>query len=304
MSKEKRVSRRAVKRRPRTRDDYTNEAFGQGDSFLPKGDLTINPKAGRIQLIRPRFSEAGFLLFRPWASLLPEDPDQFEPGRLSTAPNDFGGWYRRVECALYVGLPIQGCEQSTFILYNPWDTAAKDSNPYRIFYRACKAAHKAGSFGPGRAWDAEWNKWMMGEAGKGADISAPGGKCFIQGQIYCNGTDNYYAKREGSPLGGQEGDLLPVIQLSGAAGSFILSLLGIETEDAEEIDAEENPAKAFVLGDPVGRYEEESKRLRGGTLICIYNPKMWTPPTKDKLTKMLWSKDEIPRSDQDVWSWL
>jgi len=257
--------------KPRSRDTYTNEQYGRQDSSLPPDDLTINERCCRVNLLRPRYNE-GIMVFRAWPALLPEDPENMlENGRVTPNDRGQGNWIRRMPTADYIGLPDGDCEKATFILYRPGDKPARQRNPYRLFYFACKAANDAGEFGNGRAWDSKWNKLMKGSKKGGAAIQRPKNRWFIQGEVYVNGDKDYMEDRE-LPLGADEDDDLTIIQLPDSGGENIMGLLDVRKK-VWDGDEEAIPSLPFVYGDPCGIFDPEAGVVNGGLLMTIFNPK-------------------------------
>ena len=266
------IKQRRNRLAPRSKRTYDSSIHGRRESAAPPDDRTISDLAP-VALVRPRWNKSGPLIFRPWPALNPERPNEdLDLGRLSVSK--LSEWMIRIDCACYIGMP--DCPKFTFCLYPPdASDEMKDSNPFRIFVKACYGAHKAGRFGRGAKWDGDWNKLMQGEQGKGAAISWWKPRWFLQGHIYQaydkkgNPVD-LMADRD-VPLGLGEKDDLVVVQLSESAGDAIVDLVN-RTKDEYEGDADENPNLPFVYGDPVGRYDPEKRVVRGGWIYTVFNP--------------------------------
>ena len=265
--------------KPRKRDDYDNEKFGRRDSSLPPDDYTINEKIGRVQVIRPRGKE-GILVFRPWPSLDYERPNEnLDPGRKGTEDREQGYWIRRMPVAAYIGMP--DCEKATFILYRPGDKAGRANSPYWKLYRTATAAHDAGEFANGKAWNSKWNKLLKGKKGHGPALSKPTARWYVQGEVFRNGERDYLEDRE-LPLGADPDDDLVIVEMGDSAGEALMSLLAVR-KDSFEGDETANPALPFFYGDPCGHYDEETCILSGGLFFTIWCPKnfrQFRPKTK------------------------
>src|SRR6478736_7369936 len=107
--------------RPRSPGHYDNTKHGRRENGGPPDDRTINPGAGKVNLMRPRWSE-GPLVVRPYPPLNFEDPTQFVPGRRTIDSHGQALWAVRAPVAKYVGIN----EHYSWILDYPWD---KEINP-------------------------------------------------------------------------------------------------------------------------------------------------------------------------------
>lgn len=271
--------RRGIK--PRTADDYTNEAFGQSDSNIWAGDYTLNVKVCRMNVIRPRAKE-GIMVARFWPSMDYAHPEsKLERGRTSADPRGQGHWIRRMPAASYIGVNDGRCEKCTFLLYKPGDQEAKAADPYRALYFAADAAHKAGSFANGRQWDPEWTKLLLGKKNEGPALSRPGAIWFAQGECYLNGEKDYLEDRE-RPLGGDPDDDLVVFQFPVSVGDAMFEILDIEKKKGFDGDPEKDPAGPYLLGDPCGVHLRKEGIVKGGLFFTIWNPKRYRfkPPEK------------------------
>jgi len=259
--------------KPRSSGQYDNRSHGRREGGGPPDDRTINTQVARVNLVRARWKE-GPLIARPWPALGYEDPTQLVPGRKHIDSHGQNHWIVRAPVAKYIGIH----EHFTFILYKPWEVETnpevKKNNPYLVLYRAAKAALKAGNFGPGRKWDADWNKLMPtigGDDTGGAPMSNPNAVGFFQGEIYANGDKDYIGNDRTLPLGAADGDDLQVVQIAGAAFDRLLDLLDTPKPDAEG-DEEKEPWKFFKFGDPTGVPQEDGS-VEGGKFIYVFNPK-------------------------------
>ena len=277
MAKEqaKAAGRRGVVARglkPRTKDTYSNEAHGMGDSSLPMNDHTINTRTCKVNLIRPN-AKKGPMIFRPWPALDYADPSQLERGRISAKSTGLGHFIRRQAAAVFAGRSDGVCEKHTWLLYDPSATEEeKKNNPYDVLYWKCWRAEDSGKFASGKSWDAEWNKILKGsqkDGGTGADLSRPTGLYFMQGELYANGDKDYLSDRD-LPLGAAQNDDLVVVQLSQGAG---MNLFKLFSQERKEFDGDEdtNPAIRYRLGDPCGIPQKDGS-VKGGWFLHIWHP--------------------------------
>ena len=262
---------------PRSASNYDNRAHGRRESSAPPDDKTINHNLTRVNVIRPKWG-GGPLVFRAFPALDPtKDFPMPLPGRMGIDPREVNEFMVRVPVASYVGLSTQGAEKSTFILYEPWLADEKRANnPYRVFYFACKDAHKSGAFGNGRGWDGRWNPLMVGGKGRGAEISNPSARWYIQGYVLANNEKDYIAERDGVAMGLGEDDDTVLIQLSVSAGDGLLDLLATQ-RPAEKIPnnvtPESHPWRFLTYGDPTGVPNADGSQLSKGVFMTVFDPK-------------------------------
>lgn len=277
------MARRPLK--PRSDDGgYDNRAHGRSDSYLPADDHTLKDTLGPVTLIRPKLKDGPFR-FRAWPQLSPSDPNnKLLPGRKSVDERAQTQWICRVPVAMFIGCRDKACTQDSFVLHHPKDRNVRGMNPYRELYWTCKNACKAGNFGQGRKWDSDWNKLMVGEKGKGAPMSAPTSKWYLQGIVYQNGTRIYAAgeDRRDGPLGTCDGDDLVIIQLANSIGDNLLNMLDQRKVNVpDDADEEKRPWELFKYGDAIGIHTpsnnpgDESDRgsVAGGLILTAFDPR-------------------------------
>ena len=275
--------------KPRNPERYNNKFNDQPLQIWQSGNYCLNPKLGLSVLLRPSYS-SGMMIFRPWPQLDYQDPkNKLQPSR---HPDDFEGsftnWIVSVPCVTYMGIPETGNVYS----FNLYDVSAddaihrRDTNPYIIFYKACKNAAQNGSFGVGMVWRGEWNKLMFVDMKKatGPAIPRPSRRYYIQGHCYRNENRFYIEKSENResarPYGLGHGDPLVVIQLSENTGRNMEKVLnkrkpqlssngGGETSSSTLYDHND-----FLFPDPTGQYDPQNRVLNGGVFIVVYNPRV------------------------------
>jgi len=148
---------------------YRMKTEGQSSQRGLQGMYVLNDSAG-CQIYRPTW-QGTRTIFRPFPGKDPEDPEQWDPFRLSDEEGDFGDWIRRYDMAFSFGNP-----GITFILRDPRDhTVDVQQNPVWMLYRAITQAVKSGQGHP------SWNPLVFGGAGRGAPISAPKDGYIMQG---------------------------------------------------------------------------------------------------------------------------
>ena len=256
---------------PRTRSQYSNAQHGRRDSNLPFDDRTVRTDICRVNVIRPNY-EKGPMIVRPWPGLSEDNPDILVPGRVSVKSHDQSQWIVRAPVVKFLGL--KNCERFSFILYGPWEKQDRaKNNPVHILFFGSKAANKAGKFGNGQRWDSEWNQFMLGDAKSGPEISGPTATWYMQGTVYVNGERDYTNGERQVPLGWDPADDLPIIEMSVGAGDKLVDLFDVEKKDTSNVDEENRPWDKFLFGDPVGVYSEKERRVKGGLLLAIFNPR-------------------------------
>src|SRR5688500_11990358 len=97
------TNRRPLKHQPRTRS-FRFSDNSKPQSRAPKDDRTINRKGRQIEIVRPKWNGAGPLVFRPLPMLCAEDPELFDPTRLTTDEYDFSDFMRGLPAVKYVGI--------------------------------------------------------------------------------------------------------------------------------------------------------------------------------------------------------
>lgn len=274
--------------------NYSTKVHSQQESRTGRGDYTINPRAGRVQVVRPDWQH-GPTVFRLWPQLSFDDQFTLSPGRLAMddSPGDqFSQFIVRCEAAVMVGPHDAGGESATFILYPPdAQQEYKDKAPWKLFYWSCWRAFKGQGYAHGGVWDGNWNKYMMGGKGPGgvgrdADLTPPKGLFFAQGHIFRAGKKDYCAK--GLPLGlDPDEDITPVMIFKSSVNDGIASLLNKRKDPAKfQIDptwSQTTPGKCYLYGDPTGYQVKDDAgedALQGGVIFTAFNPEITQTITK------------------------
>jgi len=271
--------------RPRDPNLYTNEAYGRGASAAPMDDLCFNPKIGRITVLRPKGKD-GPLWFRPSPAIDYLDNTILKPGRNSNEAGGQSHWYCRVDVASYIG--AKGCPSKTFILKYPFDEETRDTPYQRLFFTAVAKA-KAAKWTNAGGWRADWNCLLPalgGSRNESAALTKPTAKGFVQASaVYINGKKDYTAgDRTSTPLGMSDRDDPIFIELSGAGGDALTKLLDRRRVDknGDELPLnDEQPWKSFYYGDATGIFDLETRTVKGGLIIGIFNPREYQQITTD-----------------------
>src|SRR5262245_28010276 len=255
----------------RNYEDYDNERDSRGGTGTFEGDFTLNVgQHGNLRLVLPKSD--GVCYFRPFPALDPADPEhRLLPCRKSMSPAGLTSWIVKVPAAKYIGL-ADGF-RATFILHHPREKDKDSGNPYVVLFRACDKAKTKGQWGRGQRWKGKWNGLVSGgrtkAGGYGAQMSKPCSLGFVQGAVYCNGEIDYL-KDLPRPLGFNDGDPTPVIQLTGVATTSLFKKLdkprkGLETEDTVNI------SNNFAWN-PIGRFDAATQTVKGGMILGVFRP--------------------------------
>jgi hypothetical protein len=252
---------------------YNSEVHGKFQGGSPPDDHTINEKVCAVRLVRPRYKE-GPLFYRPFPQPSYDDPTTLAPGRKSADPDSYSHWHVAIEGASYIGAP--GGINHSFLLYPPFaPKEQKNLNPYRVFYKACKAAHEGEQHGSSHLWQQQWNKLMKGGKSGGAAISKSTRFYFAQGAVFASGDDVYINEDRNKPLGLGPDDALTIIQTKSSCGRAMVDLFNQRLEEFDG-DEEVDLSCGFVFGDPIGKLkttDEGKLKVVGGWIIEVFNPK-------------------------------
>lgn len=187
---------------------------GQSAQHGLQGMYVLKDSAG-CQIYRPTWSGTRTII-RPYPGRNPENPQEWDPFRLSDEPRDFGDWIRRYDMAFSLGNP-----GVTFITKDPMNKTIDDQqNPVWMLYRSITQAVKNGSGLP------SWNPLIFGAAGRSAQLSAPKDGYLLQGVLFEHKSIPF------TPPKGSQMDHRPVVMLlSQSAGKALLDKL--EERNAE-----------------------------------------------------------------------
>jgi len=294
--------------KPRTRESVTDrqldvDADGGGQGLM-RGDYSINPGVKGVRLERPRvYENGGKTVFRVWNMLDPEDPGgALLNGRLSAFDLAGLGGMSISEPAMCVQMAgisketsngkllgnseeekfsyvIARSKSSTYDGVGFWDL------PYPKLFVTAKKAMEAGEFGHGGAWNPKWNALR---AGKFYDLPGFKQNFYLVCSLLENGQGLNLVRerkeykrdgkevvdeiqREGIPLGDKPDDPLMVLQLSVSAGQNLLKMACVEKENYSG-DPDVDPSCLFKYGDPCGKFDAASQKVKGGLFFTIYNP--------------------------------
>lgn len=275
------------------KQDYSNERDGQRGDNVPPDDMTLNTSLCEVALIRARY-KGGPLITMATPAFDETDPaNRLKPGRDSAAPRGQSSWIIRVPVAKYIGVD----RHCTFVLAEPRDKQALQTDPWTIISRAAMAAFKSSKFGDGRKWDSEWNKLCQGSDGQGAAISRPQAVWMYQGGVFQN-HDRKYMEEAGRKVafGIAEEDPLVVCQINETAGDGLLKLLDTKRKDYE--GGLETPAELYAAFryHAIGKINYAERTITGGRVLIVFNP------DHTKITKCT-SWDGRPPKKGSPWSY-
>lgn len=280
----------------------------EGVSRTFKGDVTLNANLKNVRLLRPDcYKKGGVTSFRVWPTLDPENPtERLSNGRLNphgpaglqgmaiTEPAytvQFAGLSQHAGANL---LGSKAPQQFSYVIARNklrqtenigfWD------EPYVKLYTVAKAALKAGIFANGSVWNPQWNLLLLNE--KNPAIPAFSQKYFVVVSLYDNGPALNLQRecvtqlsngqkvvkelpRDNIALGDRADDPLIVLQLPVSAGKKLLELSCLPKQDYSG-DPDINPGIAFVHPDPCGRFQPDTKVVKGGRFYTLYNPDCYT----------------------------
>jgi len=195
---------------------YRMKTEGQSSQRGLQGMYVLNDNAG-CQIYRPTW-QGTRTIFRPFPGKDPEDPEQWDPFRLSDEEGDYGDWIRRYTMAFSFGNP-----GITFILKDPRDKTVDDQqNPVWMLYRAITQAVKSGQGHP------SWNPLVFGGAGRGAPVSAPKDGYIMQGILM-----EHKSVPQQPPRGCAMEHQPVVLLMSQSAGKALIDKLAEKRENGE-----------------------------------------------------------------------
>jgi len=149
-------------------------------------------------------------IVRPLPVRNPENPEEWDPFRLSDDPNGFGDWIRRYDMAFSIGTP-----GITFITQDPRDRELDaQQNPVWLLYRAIPAAVRAAQA------PQSWGPLVVGSQGRPLPLSAPKDGYVMQAIVV-----EHNSKPIVPPAGAQAQDQPVVFLMSQTAGEALLSKL-------------------------------------------------------------------------------
>jgi hypothetical protein len=167
------------------------------------------------QIYRPTWNGTR-TIFRPFPGRDPENPEAWDPFRLSDEDGDWGDWIRRYDMAFSFGNP-----GITFILKNPLDKTIDDQqNPVWMLHRSITQAVKSGQGHP------SWNPLIFGAAGRGAPLSAPKDGYIMQGILM-----EHKSQPQNPPRGCMMEHQPMVLLMSQSAGAALLDKLGEKNQE-------------------------------------------------------------------------
>lgn len=250
--------------KPRTRT-FRYAEDSRPSNRVPKDDRTLNPGGAQIELVRPKWNGNGPLTFRPFPMFCAEDPDSFDPTRLSLNQYDFSDFWRGYPAAKYVGIETK----FTFITYDPrWPREnaynPRTDNPFHVLYNALADASKTGKAvcAGKNLMTTEWVPLISANNQEKA-ISAPTKLYFMQGAVFENDGEIFGGGSK-PPRGLGEEDLPQIIELAKTAGDDIAARLNELNPSYNGDTLVEKQGEMFRVGDIVD--------LKAGSFITVYNP--------------------------------
>lgn len=292
--------------RPRSKSSVSRNLLppdNDGFNKQPRNNFYLNPKAKNLRLVQPDcYKKGGFLAFRIWNMLNPEEPSELMNGR--TNQYDAAGLEgcsisEPVFCCAYAGVnrdtkshighDPKDCNPVSYIMARNKTQVVENvefwEEPYIKFSKVAKDAYANGRFTSNRKWDPDWNCLLSG-----SNPAIPKWKqmYFVVGSVYNNGPDFdlvrehiHYEQgskvvdkeipRNGIPLGEASDDPVPVIALSVSAGRKLLELACRVKENYKPKDSSD-PSAMYQYGDPCGKFDPATGTVKGGVFFHVYNP--------------------------------
>jgi len=146
----------------------------------------------------------------------PDNPNQWDPFRLSDGPHGFGDWIRRYDMAFSIGIP-----GITFITQDPRDhDIDAQQNPVWMLHRAIPAAVRSGQA------PSSWGAMVVGQTGRPLPISPPKDGYLMQGIVV-----EWNDKPRVPPIGVQPNDMPVVFLMSQTAGEALIEKIQEKNPD-------------------------------------------------------------------------
>lgn len=215
---------------------YRMAQHGHSSRRNLQGVYILKENAG-CQLWRPTWNHTR-TVFRPFPMWDPENPDRFDPFKLSQDARDTGDWIRRYDAVTGLGVP-----GITYILrnYNEHDMDIQQ-NPAWMLYRSIKSACSSGQGHP------SWFPLLEGQTGRGAPLDTPTDVYLIQGILL-----EHKSKVLQQPAGMMADHDTCVMMLSQSAGDALLEVCNdpscpdlIDFDNGRFIDFHQNGTQSLL----------------------------------------------------------
>jgi hypothetical protein len=257
-------NRRPLKHRARERS-FRFADYSKPQSKGPKDDRTLNRRGPQVEIVRPKWTGAAPLTFRPLPMFCAEDPSRFDPTHLTTDDYDFSDFMRGIPSVKYVGID----QKFTFLTYDPRrvyneNYNPRTDNPYHVLYNAIMDAVKKTGEAIVNGRDVMTGKWSpLVNDGPQKAFNAPSKMYFMQGAIFESDGD-LYIRKNSPPKGLRNDDLPQIIELSKAAGDKIAKKLNMLNPEYRGDNDVEFQAEMYAYGDVVN--------LEHGMFFTLFNP--------------------------------
>lgn len=257
-------ARRPLKHRARERN-FRFSDYSKPQSKAPKDDRTLNRKGPQVEIVRPKWNGAAPMTFRPLPMFCAENPELFDPTRLTTDEYDFSDFMRSIPAVKYVGID----QKFTFLTYDPrrvYDSNynPRTDNPYHVLYNAVMDAVKKTGEAIVNGRDVMTGKWSpLVNDGPSKAFNAPSKLYFLQGVIF-ESDGELYIKGGSAPKGLRDGDLPQIIELTKSAGDKIARKLNMISNTYNGDNEVEYQAEMYAYGDVVD--------LANGMYFTLFNP--------------------------------
>lgn len=241
---------------------------GQGKHFI------LNNQA---ELWSPAFKE-GTTTIRILPQKNPQNPNEWDPYRISTGVKEFGDWIR-----CYPAIRNCGDPGISYIMYDPADpTVDVQCLPAWVLYTAVHRAIKNKQEGQG------WAALTTGGKDKGPALARPSSVYFVQAFILQHGQNTYQP-----PKGYSADDRTIVMDLSKSAGDALVA----ECEKLRENPQPTHPndwEQLYLNGDPVG--------LDAGRFVTFYNLATGDPRQRNMAPVSSWNAPAMsgPQGGRDL----
>lgn len=258
-------TRRPLKHRPRERS-FRFADYSKPMSKAPKDDRTLNRKGPQVEIVRPKWNGTAPMTFRPLPMTCAEDPELFDPTRLTTDEYDFSDFWRGLPAVKYVGID----QKFTFLAYDPRRAVEENynprqDNPYHVLYNAVMDAVKKTGEAIVKGKDVMTGKWSpLVNDGPMKAFNAPTKMYFMQGVIF-ESDGELYVKGGSPPKGLRDGDLPQIIELSKSAGEKLAQKLNMLNPDYNGDTEVGNQHEMYLYGDLVD--------IVHGGFVTLFNPK-------------------------------
>lgn len=193
---------------------YRMSDQGQPTQRGLQGMYLLRDNAG-CQVYRPTWNGTR-TIFRPFPAKDPDNPQAWDPFRLSDEAGDFGDWIRRYDVAFSLGNP-----GITFVAKSPFDPDDAQ-NPVNLLHRSINQAVKSGTGDP------SWNPLIFGAKGRSAPLSPYKDGYVMQGILM-----EHKSNPQNPPRGSLPEHQPVVFLMSQSAGAALLEKLNERNQEGK-----------------------------------------------------------------------